>query len=81
VEAMALASFLTRICPGGSQGYVSDVNASEGGQTARLIRDSGGEAVFVKADVSSAADVNALVKKAVASYGSSLGPLRNLLIS
>ena len=50
----------------GAKVIVSDVNATEGEETARSIRNSGGEAVFVKADVSSAADVDALVKKAVA---------------
>ncbi len=50
----------------GAKVIVSDVNASEGEETACSIRDSGGETVFVKADVSSAADADALVKKAVA---------------
>jgi NAD(P)-dependent dehydrogenase (short-subunit alcohol dehydrogenase family) len=48
---------------------VSDVNVESGEETVRSIRDSGGEAVFVKADVLVAGEVEALVKKAVATYG------------
>ena len=53
----------------GAKVVVSDVNAEGGEATAWLIRDSGGEAVFVKADVLAASEVEALVKKAVATYG------------
>ncbi|MET0164169.1 MAG: SDR family oxidoreductase [Vicinamibacterales bacterium] len=53
----------------GAKVVVSDVNAEGGEATARLLRDSGGEAVFVKADVSAASEVEALVRKAVAAYG------------
>src|SRR5688572_28426646 len=53
----------------GAQVVVSDVNTAGGEETARLIRDSGGKDIFVKADVSVAAEVEALVKKAVATYG------------
>lgn len=53
----------------GSQVIVSDVNAEGGEETARLVRDSGGKAIFVKADVSVAAEVETLIKKAVAIYG------------
>ncbi len=41
----------------------------EGEETAALIRDTGAECLFVKADVSSEADVQALVQKAIATYG------------
>jgi NAD(P)-dependent dehydrogenase (short-subunit alcohol dehydrogenase family) len=53
----------------GAKVVVSDVNTESGEQVARSIRDSGGKAIFVKADVSVAAEVEALVKKAVATYG------------
>ena len=49
--------------------FVSDVNAEGGEATARLIRESGGDAVFVKADVLVASEVEALINKAVAAYG------------
>jgi NAD(P)-dependent dehydrogenase (short-subunit alcohol dehydrogenase family) len=42
---------------------------ADGEETAALIRDTGAECLFVKADVSSEADVQALVQKAVATYG------------
>ncbi|MGH8772255.1 MAG: SDR family NAD(P)-dependent oxidoreductase, partial [Burkholderiales bacterium] len=53
----------------GAKVVVSDVDADGGEETARFIRDSGGEAIFAKADVSKAAEVEALVNKAVATYG------------
>jgi NAD(P)-dependent dehydrogenase (short-subunit alcohol dehydrogenase family) len=53
----------------GAKVVLSDVNTDGGEETARFIRDSGGNAAFVKADVSLAADVDALVKKAVSTYG------------
>ncbi len=40
-----------------------------GEETARMIKDTGGEAIFVKTDVSSAVQVESLVKKAVETYG------------
>jgi NAD(P)-dependent dehydrogenase (short-subunit alcohol dehydrogenase family) len=52
----------------GAKVIVSDVNTDGGEETARFIRDSGGNAAFVKADVSLAADVDALVKT-VSTYG------------
>ena len=41
----------------------------EGEDTAALIRQSGAECLFVRSDVSSEADVKALIEKTVASYG------------
>lgn len=41
----------------------------EGEETANLIRQSGAECLFVRSDVSSEADVKALIEKTVASYG------------
>jgi NAD(P)-dependent dehydrogenase (short-subunit alcohol dehydrogenase family) len=53
----------------GAKVVVADVDVAGGEETVRLIRKAGGEAIFVKTDVSNAADVEALVKKAVATYG------------
>jgi len=48
---------------------VADWNAEAGEKTVKVIKETGGEAIFVKADVSKAADVENLVKKAVTTYG------------
>lgn len=53
----------------GAKVIVSDVNETGGAETVEMIRKQGGEATFVKADVSSAADVSMLVAKAVETYG------------
>jgi NAD(P)-dependent dehydrogenase (short-subunit alcohol dehydrogenase family) len=41
----------------------------EGEETAAMIRDAGGECLFVRSDVSSEVEVQALVEKAIATYG------------
>ena len=48
---------------------VADINVDGGERTTRLIRDSGGDATFINADVSKATEVEALVNKAVEAYG------------
>ena len=48
---------------------VSDVVTEGGEETVRLIQNAGGQAVFVKADVSQAADVEALINTTVETYG------------
>lgn len=53
----------------GARLVVSDIVVEAGEETAATIRAAGGEAIFVKADVSSAADVEALVAKVVETYG------------
>ncbi len=53
----------------GARVIVSDVNAEGGEAVVRQIRDAGGEASFQAADVSKAADVEALVQAAVSTYG------------
>lgn len=53
----------------GAKVVVSDVTVDAGEETVSMIKKAGGEAFFVKADVSKAADVNALVAKAVEKYG------------
>jgi NAD(P)-dependent dehydrogenase (short-subunit alcohol dehydrogenase family) len=53
----------------GAKVVVSDVVVEGGEETVRLIKQNGGDAIFVKADVSKAADVEALVNKTVEVYG------------
>ena len=53
----------------GAKVVVADVDVAGGEETVRLIRKAGGEAIFAKTDVSNAADVEALAKKTVATYG------------
>ncbi len=53
----------------GAKVVVADVNVREGEDTVRAIRDGGGEAVFVQADVSRSADWERLVGKTVEQYG------------
>lgn len=48
---------------------VSDVARDGGEETVRLIKEQGGEAIFVPCDVSQSAQVEALVKRAVETYG------------
>ena len=53
----------------GAKVLVVDVNDSEGEQTAAAIRDSGGEALFQHADVSSSAESEAMIQKAEEKFG------------
>src|SRR5919198_4460731 len=53
----------------GAKVVVADVAVEGGEETVRLIQQGGGEALFVKADVSQAAEVEALVARAVQTYG------------
>jgi NAD(P)-dependent dehydrogenase (short-subunit alcohol dehydrogenase family) len=53
----------------GSRVIVSDVADAGGEQTAALVREAGGEAQYVHADVSKSADVQAMVTAAVDTYG------------
>ena len=53
----------------GARVVVSDVATDSGEATARLIRNTGSEAVFVPADVSNGDEVEALVAAAVERYG------------
>jgi len=47
----------------GAKVVVADVIVEAGEQTAKLIQNGGGDAIFVAADVSDAAQVSALVAK------------------
>jgi NAD(P)-dependent dehydrogenase (short-subunit alcohol dehydrogenase family) len=53
----------------GTKVMVADVSVEGGEETVRLIRQNGGEAVFVKTDVAQAGEIEALIAKAVATYG------------
>lgn len=53
----------------GAKVIVADVVVEGGEETMQMIREAGGEAIFVKADVSKAAEVEALINKAVETYG------------
>jgi NAD(P)-dependent dehydrogenase (short-subunit alcohol dehydrogenase family) len=53
----------------GAKVVVADVIVEGGEETVNLVTQAGGEAIFVKADVSTAAEVEALVAQAVQTYG------------
>jgi NAD(P)-dependent dehydrogenase (short-subunit alcohol dehydrogenase family) len=53
----------------GAKVVVADVMVAGGEETMRLIKAAGGEAIFVKTDVSNPTEVEAMVKKAVETYG------------
>jgi NAD(P)-dependent dehydrogenase (short-subunit alcohol dehydrogenase family) len=53
----------------GARVIVADMAAEGGEQTVRAIRDAGGDARFVRCDVSSAAEVEAMVASAVRAFG------------
>src|SRR5215470_15401070 len=53
----------------GAKLVVADMNADGGQQTVHMITEKGGEAIFVRTDVSQAVEVQALISKAVETYG------------
>ena len=53
----------------GAKVVVSDVNVAGGEETVSLVRQQGGDALFVPADVSRAEDCQRLVERTVAHYG------------
>jgi NAD(P)-dependent dehydrogenase (short-subunit alcohol dehydrogenase family) len=53
----------------GASIIVTDVAADSGEETAQGIRDSGGEAIFVKADVSKEEEVKHLVERGIDAFG------------
>jgi NAD(P)-dependent dehydrogenase (short-subunit alcohol dehydrogenase family) len=54
---------------GASVIVATDANIAGGEETVRLIKEAGGQAAFVKCDVTVAADVEAMVARAVELYG------------
>lgn len=53
----------------GAKVAVADVQADQGVETVRMINEKGGDAFFVKTDVTKSADVQALINKTVETYG------------
>ena len=53
----------------GAKVVVADIVVAGGEETVQMIQQAGGEAIFVEADVSQASAVEAMVNKAVATYG------------
>ncbi len=53
----------------GAQVAVADVSAEGGEETVSLVKKAGGEAFFMKADVSKAVEVEAFVARVVQTYG------------
>ena len=53
----------------GAKLLLADVQEDGGNETVKMVKDAGGTAIFMKVDVSKWADVEAMVAKAVATYG------------
>jgi NAD(P)-dependent dehydrogenase (short-subunit alcohol dehydrogenase family) len=53
----------------GAKLVVADLNEDSGRQTVHMLTEQGGEALFVRTDVSKAVEVQALISQAVATYG------------
>ncbi len=53
----------------GAQVVVSDIDDAGGAETVKMIKDMGGDAIFVKCNVADQADVKALIAKTVEVYG------------
>lgn len=54
----------------GANIVIADLNAEAGDQVARDLNNAGGKAIFMRTDVSQSADVNALIKVTLESFGS-----------
>src|SRR5512136_2337287 len=53
----------------GAKVVIDDIKAEGGEETLRLIKTASGDSIFVNADVSKAAEVEAMVQKALDTYG------------
>jgi NAD(P)-dependent dehydrogenase (short-subunit alcohol dehydrogenase family) len=53
----------------GAKLAVADINAETGEAVTKAIRDAGGEAVFIRADVSKVAEVERMVREAAGAFG------------
>lgn len=53
----------------GAKVVVADIDEKAGSETVDIIKKSGGEAIFIKTDVSKEADIEAMVNKTVEAYG------------
>src|SRR6185437_3738532 len=61
----------------GARVLVADMTEDAGRETVKLVKDTGGEATFVKCDVARAADAESLVAAAVKTYGRLDGAFNN----
>jgi len=61
----------------GAKMVLTDVAAEGGEAAAAAVRDEGGDAIFVAADLANEADIEALVDRAVAHYGQLDGAFNN----
>src|ERR671911_544917 len=53
----------------GAKSVIADMNGDGGHQTVHMITENGGEAIFVQVDVTQATEVEAMISKAVETYG------------
>ena len=53
----------------GAQVMVADIVVEGGQETVSLVKNAGGEATFIRADVSQASEVEAMVKQTIETYG------------
>jgi len=53
----------------GAKVVIADINVEGGGETVKMIRDAGGEAIFIKTDVRLADEVKNMADKAVEAFG------------
>ncbi|GGD52538.1 SDR family NAD(P)-dependent oxidoreductase [Paenibacillus nasutitermitis] len=53
----------------GAKVIVNDLNTEHGEETVQLIQQAGGEAVFIRADVTNPGEVSAMVEQIIAQYG------------
>ena len=53
----------------GAKVALADIVVEGGEETVRMVKEAAGEAFFIKADVSNAADVEAMVNTVVETYG------------
>ena len=58
-----------RFAQEGAKVVIAARRVAEGEKTVQVIKDAGGDAIFVKVDVSQADDVEAMVDEAVKTYG------------
>ena len=53
----------------GAKVVIADINEKEGDETANIIKQAGGEAMFIRANVASTAEIEEMIKTTVATYG------------
>ena len=53
----------------GAKVVIADINVAGGEETVKLIRDAGGQVIFIKTDVTKAEEVKAMADKAVEAFG------------